>query len=217
MKFTFSIRTALKDSWRLFTNHWGFFVVMASVMIVFSTFSHAHHTHRPLDIALTVVVVLASVVWGYVWMSSCLAAVDGKEDILNLRSLSIHMPTGRQFLMLIAVGIVAGFIIAVGFILLIIPGFYFLIRLAFASTAYVDRQAGVKASLEYSWHLVKGKIFWTVFLVLIVQVALMIVGAITVIGSLITYPLALLLMMHLYRALTIHHRQSLTTETVETI
>jgi hypothetical protein len=216
MTFNFSIRTALKDSWKLFSRHWGFFIGLAFIMIIFSTFSHSHHSYQSLDVALTVIVAIATILWGYVWISASLAAVDGKEDILNFRSLSVHMPTLRQFFMLIIVGIVAGLIIAVGFILLIIPGIYFLIRLAFASTAYVDRNGGVKESLEYSWHLVKGKIFWTVFLVLIIEIALMVFGAITIIGWLITYPLALLLMTHLYRALTIHHRNTLAAQTTTT-
>jgi uncharacterized membrane protein len=94
-------------------------------------------------------------------------------------------------------------------VLLIIPGLYFLTRLAFANIAYVDRQQSVKKSLSYSWHLVKGKIFWTVFLVLIIEICLIMLGTITLmIGLLLTSPLAMLLVVHLYRALTIfHHNQ----------
>lgn len=217
MKFNFSIRTALKDSWQLFIKHAGFFIGLAFVMIIFSAFSHTHHSRGPLDVVLTVVVVIATILWSYVWISAALAAVDGKEAVLNFKSLSVHMPTIKQFFMLIFVGIIAGLIIAVGFVLLIIPGIYFLMRLTFATTSYVDRQGSIKQSLEYSWHLVKGTIFWTVFLVLIIEVVLMILGAITIIGSLVTYPIALLLMTHLYRALTIHHRNLATQTPAETI
>lgn len=176
-------------------------------MIVFSVFYNTHRSKATLDIVLMVIVIIAMVLWSYVWISASLAAVDGKDDIVNFRSLSVHMPTLRQFFMLVVTGVVVGVICAVGFVLLIIPGIYFAMRLIFATTSYVDRQGSLKQSLEYSWHLVKGPIFWTVFLVFIIEVLLAIIGSVTfMIGSLVTYPLAILLMVKLYRTLTIHQR-----------
>jgi uncharacterized membrane protein len=204
MPFNFSITKAFKDSWKMFKQHWAFFMGLAFVMIILNLFTQDHH-HNAL---LLILVCIAAVIWSYVLISVSLAAIDHKNDILNFKSLSVHMPTGRQFLMIIAIGLCAGIIVAVGFVLLIIPGIYFLTRLIFANTAYVDRQGSVRQSLEYSWHLVKGKIFWTVFLVLIIEIALIAGGTILfLVGALVTYPLAMLLVTHLYRALTVYHKK----------
>jgi uncharacterized membrane protein len=155
-----------------------------------------------------IVVIIAAVLWSYVWISVSLAAADGKHAILNFKSLSTHMPNIKEFLMIVLIGVVVGITVSIGFILLIIPGIYFITRLAFANIAYVDRQGSLKESLSYSWHLVKGKIFWTVFLVLIIEVVLVLLGEVTLmVGLLITYPIAMLLVAKLYRALTIYHRQ----------
>lgn len=234
MTFTFSIRTGLRQSWQLFAKHPLFFSSMAFVMIIFNLFAR-NNNHHPLLIAL---VSIATILWTYVWISVALAAVDGKEDTLTFNMLSFHMPSVREFFMLLAVGIVTGLIvlggfiipillgvflvslisfsyiavslkilIVLGFILLLVPGVYLATRLVFATTAYVDRQGSVSKSLNYSWYLVKGKIFWTVFLTIIVELALICIGSLLFfIGLLIAYPLAILLMVHLYRYLTIQHR-----------
>jgi uncharacterized membrane protein len=208
MNFNFSIRAAFKDSWKLFAKHALFFTTLSFVMIVFSLFYNSHHEGTTSDTILTIVVVIAMILWGYVWISAALAAVDGKEKLLTLRSLSVHMPTLRQFFMMALVALVVGVIVGIGFVLLIVPGVYFMMRLAFATTSYVDRQGSLKQTLSYSWHLVKGKIFWTVFLVFIIELVLVFIGSLTLmIGSLVTYPLAILLMTHLYRALTKHALQ----------
>jgi len=202
--FNFSIRTALKESWQHFAAHPAFFTGMAFVMIIFNLFTFTHNTGFSLaHVILLAVVFIAVILWNYVWISVSLAAVDGKDDLLNYKSLSMHMPNVRQFFMMIIIGMAMAVIGGVGFVLLIIPGVYFIVRLAFATIAYVDRQGSIMQSLSYSWHLVKGKIFWTVFLVLIIEVILMIIGSVTLmIGLLITYPIAMLLIANLYRALT---------------
>ncbi len=203
MKFTFSIRTALRESWQSFAAHPLFLGTMAFVMIIFNLFTNGHH-RNPI---LLGIVIIAAILWSYVWLSVSLAAADGKDDILNFSSLSLHMPNVREFFMLLAIGLLAALISAIGFVLLIIPGIYFVTRLAFATMAYVDRQGSVKQSLSYSWHLVHGRIFWTVLLVLIIEIALILLGTFALmIGLLVSYPLAMLLSARLYRALTVHQR-----------
>jgi hypothetical protein len=217
MKFTFSITKTLKDSWNIFARHVGFFLVLSFIMIIFVLFYSAHQANTPSGIILTIIVVIAMIMWGYVWISSALAAVDGKENLLSFRSLAMHMPSMRQFLMFTLITLTVGLISAIGFILLIIPGLYFLTRMLFATTSYVDRQGSFKQSLQYSWRLVKGKIFWTVLavflLIILTQVLLGYVSAFGYVGAFITsvaffivYPLSLLLITYLYRALSNYHR-----------
>ncbi|HVY36080.1 MAG TPA: hypothetical protein VG982_02275 [Candidatus Paceibacterota bacterium] len=198
MEFEFSIRQTLRQSWQIFTKHLWFFITIAFVMFIFNIFSSSHH-----NVWLKALAFVAMVLWSYVTLSVTLAAVDGKEGMLSFDMLKAHLPTIMEFLKLIAVGVLAGLIIVLGFVLLIIPGVYFGVRLCFVNLAFVDRKGSVGGTLKYSWHLVKGDIFWSVFLVLIVAIALIFLGAIVFgVGMLVTYPIAMLLIAFCYRALT---------------
>ena len=204
MKFHFSIGTAVRESWQSFWRHPWFFVGMAFIMAILNIFQGDHHQWL-----LLTLVILAELVWGYVWLSVALAAADGKEDILNFKSLSVHMPTFRQFFMLIGVSIIVGLIIILGLVLLIIPGLYFAVRLVFAKFAYVDHQQSIKKSLEVSWHMVKGNIFWIVVLVGLVQLGILILGVVALlIGLLVAYPLIMLFGARFYRTLDTHYRNN---------
>ncbi len=235
MTLTFSIRNALKKAWQIFARHPLFFSTMAFVMIIFNLFSRTHSR----NVALMILVIIAVILWSYVWISVSLAAVDGKEDTLTFNSLSSHMPNVREFFTMVGVAIAAALIVAIGFfvplflgillvsslsfayislglkllavlgfIILLIPGMYLLVRLMFATIAYVDRQGSIIQSVRYSWHLVRGNVFWTVFLTMIAELALVIAGSLLfVVGLLVAYPLAILLIIQLYRTLSTHHYQ----------
>jgi uncharacterized membrane protein len=199
--FNFSIRRALAESWRIYVRHAVFFSCIALVLLILNVFA------RNSDHAwMRVLIAIVAIIWSYVWLSVSLAAVDGKEELLQVNKLERHLPSGRDFLKLIGIGIVTSIFIALGFIALIIPGFYFLCRLAFANLAFVDKKGSVIEPIRRSWHLVKGKIFWTVFLVMLIVLVLIVGGALLfVVGMLITYPIAMILHAKLYRALVAYH------------
>lgn len=201
MEFNFSIRNAIKKAWALFRIRPWYFVGLAFVMLVINVFSNFHE-----NIIIRVVIITAAIIWSYTWLSIVIATVDGKEGTLGYQNLKLHLPTFKQFFMLVCVGIATGIIVIAGFIMLIIPGIYFMVRLAFSNLAYVDRQRGVRETLKYTWHLVKGDIFWTVFLTIMVAIALIFLGVLAaVVGVLVTYPLAMLVLAQLYRSLVEHH------------
>lgn len=197
-EFEFSIRANLKRAWQLFAEHAWYFIFLALVMVVLTGASKWNDNGF-----VTALVTVASILWSYVALSSMLAAVDGKKELLAFDSLRLHFPTFRQFLKLLCVAIGAGVIIIGGFILLIIPGIYFMTRLSFANLALVDRKGGVRDSLRFSWRMVKGDVFWTVLLGLVVAIVVMIIGfALFYVGALVTYPIGMIFLTLLYRALT---------------
>lgn len=55
-------------------------------------------------------------------------------------------------------------IIGVGFILFIVPGIFFLCRLAFVPYFIVDQETGVVNAVKGSWKMTKGH-FWKIFLI----------------------------------------------------
>jgi len=210
-EFEFSNRGALKRAWGIFTKHAIYFLGLAAVMFVLGFVSNSKD-HNVLSFIAT----LVSVLWGYIGISSVLAAVDGKDEMLTFKALKLHMPTTRQFFQLIGVGLISGLIILGGFIMLIIPGFYFLVRLMFANFALVDRKEGVRASLRYSWHMVRKDIFWTSLLAFVVMVVTIFIGFLAlIVGVLVAYPIALLYLAILYRALTKHVAQDVVVQPAE--
>ncbi len=205
-EFEFSTRATLKKVWPLFKKHAWYFVGLSLVMLVFNVFSQKND-----NILFNLVVFLASMLWSYVAVSSALAAVDGKEGMLRFDAIKLHFPSGKQFLLLIGLTFVSAIIMLVGFVALILPGIYFMVRLLFSNFALVDRKEGIKASLRFSWHLVKGDIFWTVLLALMVVAVLMVLGFIALgVGILVTYPLGILFLAVLYRELCAHHQKNVT-------
>jgi len=56
-----------------------------------------------------------------------------------------------------------GLIVGFGFILLIIPGIFFLCRLAFVPYLVVDHKTGAFGAIKGSWKMTKGH-FWRIFL-----------------------------------------------------
>lgn len=207
MTFTFSIRTALKESWAIFRQHPWYFVALSAVMLALNIAGDTNDK-RSWVFAVGIIAAIASVVGSYVWLSVSLAAADGKHELLTFKTLRQHLPTVRNFFMILGVGIMTGIFIILGLVALIIPGVYIMVRLMFANLAYVDRKGRVMQSLRYSWHLVKGDVFWTALLTMFVSFGVIILGLVLFgVGMLIAYPVVMLLVAKLYRALTLSHEE----------
>ncbi len=202
MELTFSIQGALKEAWALFRKHAWFFLLAALVNFVISFISNG----RRVPLAVAIVATLASFIWTVVWMKVALAAADGKEDKLTFSAIKEMLPSWQQAVGLIGLAIVVALAVLCGFILLIIPGFYIAFRLSLSNFVFIDQNLGIKGSIKHSWHMTKGKVFWTAVLVILTAALLYIVGLIAFgVGILVTYPLGMILMAKFYRALSRHY------------
>jgi len=212
MKFEFSIRKTIKESWGLFKLSPWFYVALTLIMVVIN---FAGGDKVPWYLSL--VGSIASIIMSYVWISVALSTVDGKTDLLHFKKLSKHLPSFRTFFIFLGVWFVSGFFTILGLIALIIPGIYIMVRLMFAHTAYVDRKGTIMQSLRYSWHLVRGEVFWTVFLTGLVSIGLVILGIVMLgVGFFVLYPISVFLVTKLYRMLSLHHEeQSIIVQPVE--
>lgn len=98
--------------------------------------------------------------------------------------------------------IVVGFLIVVGFILLILPGIFLLVRLQFAAIMVADKGAGPIEATKKSWNLTRGH-FWKLLGFDIVFVLLNILGALLLgIGLAVTIPVTTLSYAYIYRKLS---------------
>ncbi len=209
--FTFSIKAALRTCWGLFRERPWFYMGMTLILIVLSAPGELGDQH----VLLQIFAMILSLIFSYIWLSVSLAAVDAKHDLLSFRALGKHLPTLRQFILLVEVAILTALMVLGGFILLIIPGIYFMTRLAFSQLSLIDNKGRAIAAIKDSWRLVTRDVFWTVLLTILVVVCLAIVGMLLFgIGIIVTYPVATLLLAYLYRTLTRRDGGAITIEPI---
>lgn len=202
MEFHFSLRSALKESWALFKKHWALFLVLSLVLFLLQLTSRSKHVHY----ALMLIISIASLLWSFVYLKITLAILDGAHPKLSLDTIQKHLPTIKNVLNMIGVAFLMAAIIICGFILLIIPGFYFMIRLCFSNFSYIDHQKGIVASLKHSWQITKGDAVWTIILAILILILIMIAGTLLFgVGLLVAYPVGFIFFTKLYRALEKRH------------
>jgi hypothetical protein len=109
---------------------------------------------------------------------------DGGEP-----QLSFLLANAKQFWKFVAVNIIAFSLIALGFLLLVIPGFYLCVRLGFYQMAVAERDEKPIAAITYSWEITRGK-FWKIFVFNLVSALVMLIPAFIV--SLALMPLTAL-------------------------
>ena len=207
MTFDFPIRQNIRTAWALYRKHWRFFSAMTIfTLLLNSTSEWVDRLSGFYNIFGMLCFILLAVISSFVWVRISLAVARGDESMLSFSRFRDMLPTGTQFFKLIGVGLLTGIIVLGGFVAFIIPGVYCMVRLAFVNLALVDKNLSVGAAVKYSWHLVASEKFWTVLLVLLVSLVLIVIGAATLgIGLIIIYPVVMMLIAHLYKALDDFH------------
>lgn len=212
-QFEFPIRENLKRAWSLFAHHAKYFLLLAVIMLVLNI---ASDENKYIHDIISFVAVLLSIFWSYVSISSALAVVEGRDGMLSFDALKLHFPSLRAYVTFIGLMIVLAIMVLAGLVMLVIPGIYFTIRFAFAQFVFVDKKGSIKESLRTSWRMVKGDIFWTVLLSMLV----IILGAflsvlLTPLIMFVIFPIAIIFMALLYRALKQYHSVALVEQPIE--
>ena len=103
--------------------------------------------------------------------------------------------------------LLAGLVIFVGFIFLIVPGIYFMLRFSMVRFAVLEG-AGVMESLRKSSKLTEG-IKWQLLLFMIVMCLANLLGLLFFfVGLLVTIPVTLIAYAHIYQKLHAHHHKA---------
>lgn len=94
-----------------------------------------------------------------------------------------------------------GFVVIIGLILLIVPGIIAAMGLMFSSYLIVDKGRGPVEAFKASWAMTKGH-KWELFLFSLTLLGLNILGLLAlVVGLLVTIPVTMLAVVHVYRKL----------------
>lgn len=130
----------------------------------------------------------------YAW----LRAVRGEKPELA----DLFVPFQRHWIAAVIANILVTIIIVVGFILLIVPGFFLAVRLSFVPFLVVDEGKGPVEALTESFNRTAGY-GWTIFGAFLLGVLIVIVGFILlIVGSIPATMLVYLAFASLYAAVT---------------
>jgi hypothetical protein len=115
---------------------------------------------------------------GTFWLQGTLieAVRDVRDGRIDLTIGELYERTRPRLPALIAAGIVAGLAIALGLVLLIVPGLYLLTRWSLIPAVIVIEQKRAGESFDRSWQLTRGY-GWTVFGSLFVAFLLYVIGS----------------------------------------
>ena len=150
--------------------------------------------HEPaFSFVLSLVQVAINMVIGIGLLNICLKFLDKQKP--KYKDLFYYKPIVNYLL----ASIVEGLIVIGGFILLIIPGIFFALRLQYAVYLVVDKDLGPVEAIKTSWKMTKGNA-WNLFFFGILLGLINILGFLClIIGLFVTVPLSMLATAFVYR------------------
>lgn len=190
---SFSIAEAYRAAWHTLRAHSAVLLTGALVLAVLRLADSLvlPQTFDEPRIAGVFAIAVVSAVLGIAFFRVALRLMRGEEarfaDLVPSWSLAWRYVLATILQLLATLG---------GFVLLIIPGIFIMVRLFFVGYAVVDG-SGPFDALKKSGTLTRG-VFWHVAAFFVTQLVLDWIGALTYVGLVITLPLTALASAHVY-------------------
>ncbi len=201
MSQTIQVSNIFRPSWRLCKSQiWilaGLLIGYVLISFTLSVFMTPLGNSLAGNIVSSLISWVISVIFSLGYAKNMLQTIDGEEP-----QFSAYMqPIGKIINMMIAT-VLVGLAVVIGFVLLIIPGFYLTMRLQFYSLYILEEDAGPIEAVQKSWRLTQGKMGFLVLL-LLTQLLLVVIGlCLFVVGLLIALPLCNMMSCYTFRELT---------------
>ncbi|MCL5019848.1 MAG: hypothetical protein M1426_05230 [Patescibacteria group bacterium] len=182
----------------------GLFVIVVLISALTSLIQFGATLERQpiLYIILYVVIFIINTIIGMGLIKISLEFVDKKKpkfsDLFHTKNL----------VNFILVSLIRGVVTLIGFILLIIPGIIFSIRLQYATYLVIDKNLPPVDAVKKSWDMTRGNV-WNLFFFIILLVLVNILGALLLlVGLFVTVPLTMIATTFVYRKLLLHSKAS---------
>lgn len=204
----FSKKEAISLGFELAKKNIIFFIGIFVIVVVISMVSGAVQVAAALDkqpfayIILNVVMFIVNSIIAMGLIKVTLELIDKKKpkfsDLFYVKPL-VNFILGS---------LIRGVITFIGFILFIIPGIIFSIRLQYVTYLIVDKNLSPVEAVKKSWNMTKGNT-WNLFFLGILLFLVNILGVILLlVGLFITVPLTMLATAFVYRKLLLHSKAS---------
>lgn len=200
MNTAFTISSAIKTGWRLTKeNRSLLFKVMPTIGVleIISAISNKEKVATATDVHLVLLSTttgIASAVLIIGLMVICLKLVKGESA-----SYKDILPKWHTIWRFAVVSIITGIVTLIGFVLLIIPGIYLMLRFALVKFLIIDKKnVGIMDALHESSNLTIG-VKWELLGLLLVILLINILGVIPAgLGLLVTVPISMFALAHVY-------------------
>ncbi len=203
-KKKFLIDEAIQFGWQVMKKNFFFFVgillfilaIQFVPMILESLINSESIAFSIVTLVFYLLLMLFSIILGMGVVKISLNFNDDKKN-----SFSTLFSQYKLFFIYLLATILYTIIVFLGFILFIIPGIYFAIRLSFFEYLIVDKKMGIIESLKESWKLTKGN-FWGLLAFMFIIVVINILGAFALlVGLFVSIPITWIAWAYIYRKL----------------
>jgi uncharacterized membrane protein len=193
---TFSIEEAFNKAWGLWKQHKELMTVVAVLTLLVGGIGGGHrHYYEPSYIVVLFLALDMFIKLGIIKIG--LKVIDGVKTDWN--EMFRH---GNLFISYLFTSIVYGIGVAIGFVFLIIPGFYVMLKYMFAPIIVVDKNVGIMESFKMSAKMTDG-VKWKLLGLIILAILMNILGAIVFfVGLLVSIPVSTLAFLYVYRKLS---------------
>jgi uncharacterized membrane protein len=195
---TFSIEEALRFGWDTFKKDPWFYVGVTAALTIFSVIVNAltGNGYGAMAFIGFLIGLAASTVVTIAYARLALSVQDGP----HVGWEGLWAP--EHFLNMLGATILQSIAIVVGLILLIIPGIIVALMLMFTQFLVVDKKMSPIAALKESYRLTKGQLL-QIFLFWLAIIVINLIGLIAlVVGLLVTLPVTLIAVAHVYKKLS---------------
>lgn len=204
---TFSVGEAIRFGWNTFTKRpWFFIGIVVAMFVVYGILSTVTDPkNNEMSGVMPFLVTVAAAALGMLIEMMLINLALKAHD--NVETVQFSDAWGKlPFWNYIGVKILAAIIIIVGLILLVFPGIIAALMFLFSNYLVVDRGLGPIEALKESMRITKGH-RWQLLLLVLAVAGLNILGALALfLGLLVTVPVSILAMAHVYR--TLEHKAS---------
>lgn len=196
----FSVGEAVGYGWRTMKSRLGLFVGAAVITFVVTlALSGVGEVVRRYGALSALIAIASQVAHAWLWMSWTRLSLDVHDD--RRAALEDFVPDLGRFLEYLATAILYSLVVAVGLILLVVPGIYWGVRLSMAGFLVIDRGLDPIAALHASSDVTRGA-RGRLFLLFLACIGLNLLGALALgIGLLFTVPATIMALAFTYRRL----------------
>lgn len=203
---SFSATEAIKFGWEVSKKRWHLFLTLGGLNVLLNFIldipdlifgkGSAESDTLFLIIVIPYIIVCLIVSLGMVKIPIMLA--DGKDAKFS----DVWVTNWKLMLKFLGAGLLSGLIVLCGFILLIIPGIIFAMKLVFVPYFVVDKGLGPIQAIKASWNATKGNLL-ELGLLAVLSVLVVIAGVLAVLVGLIwAVPTTMVAQAYAYRKLS---------------